>query len=210
MMRVQRLLMVSGVLFAASLVAAGTVSAASLPPAGDAETVHAQATGTATATAPAKGGGRPDDRPGAGRPEAAASGTSERGSGRPEGTGRPEGAGRPDGTATAAGTARARTVPTLPPQASPRARAAVEAAAQRQALIRDRVAALKDIPKDADRAEAVKTVMADFGELFRMVAEAVQAVEPRGSASPTATATASGTASVTPTSSATATATATR
>lgn len=203
MMRVQRLLMGSSALLAASLVVGGTVSAASLPGAVGIAVMPAQATGTPVATAPAKGGGRPDDR---GRPDVAPTGTPQRDR---DGSGQPGGAGQPTGSATAAGTARARTVPTLPPQASPRARAAVEAAAQRQALIRDRVAALKDIPKDADRAEAVKTVMADFGELFRMVAEAVQAVEPRGSASPTATATASGTASATPTSSATATATAT-
>lgn len=203
----RRLLLGAGGVAAAVMIAAGTASAASTPAAGISRTLPEQAA-TATATATARPGGPPSNPGNGNRPEATGQGA------RPENPGqgnRPENAGpddRPAGSVTA-GTGPSSDRPQLPPQASPRAKAAVEAAAKKHDLLRERLAAIKAIPKDADRAEAMKVVMADFGDLFHLVSDAVHSVDAKGTPTVTGTATGTATPTATPTSTATATATST-
>lgn len=194
----RRLVLGVGGIVTAAVIAVGTASAATLPPGAGLSSLPQQvttATATPTATPTARPGGPPSDRGNANRPE-------NPGQGNRPGNAGPEN--RPAGSATpGGGSSSAR--PQLPPQASPRAKAAVEAAAKKHDLLRERLAAMKAIPKDADRAEAMKAVMADFGDLFHLVSDAVHSVD-AGKSTSTATPTATGTATATPTATATSTA----
>lgn len=191
----QKMLIGAGGVVAAVVLAAGTASAAGGPHRPATDTLDGQtasATPTPTATGTARPGGPPADRGNGNRPE-----TPGRSAETPERGNRPESAG-PGASGTPG---RPENGPQLPAQASPRAKAAVEAAARKHDLLRQRLAALKAIPRDTDRAEAVRAVMTDFSDLFHLVSDAVHSVDakPPTTGSPTATGTATGTATATPT-----------
>ncbi|GMU39358.1 MAG: hypothetical protein AMXMBFR23_02240 [Chloroflexota bacterium] len=84
---------------------------------------------------------------------------------------RPEGAGLPSGVG-AAGFERA---PELPRQASDQARAAVTMAFERQALIADMIAQIRDIPPGPEKGAAVSEVVREFADIFRLMSEAIEA-----------------------------------
>lgn len=147
-------------------------------PPGPPTTPHGTPTATADAeSAPARGpGNRPE---GAGPPSgvtAAPAGAENRpeNAGPPAGTGqgaRPEAAGPPGGV----GQAGFRRAPELPPQASDQARAAVTMAFERQALIADMVAQIRDIPPGPEKGAAVSEVVREFANVFRLMSEAIEA-----------------------------------
>jgi len=187
--------LLAAALLGGSVMVAGSAAAAGVPSQpGDRGGAYQVATPTPTATA--RPGGPPEDRPGA------------QGN-RPENAGPPQerpttagaGASESTGSANRGGPPPNRPAPTLPPQASPRAVAAVAAAADLHARLRDRLEALRAIPRDADRATAVKAVMEDFSDLFHLVADAVHSVDAKpaatGTATPTGTATATATTTAT-------------
>jgi hypothetical protein len=187
----ERKLGVAAALVVTVLFAAGTAASAANAPWDGSLAVRAQET-LPTPTATARPGEPPDGR-GQGRPENA---------GQPDGTpgGKPEDRGaaaQPTGSATPGG-GLSRPAPQLPERASVRAHVAVEAAAQKHDLLRQRLEALRALPTGADRTEAVKSVLADFGDLFHLVSDAVHSVDAPKS-TPTATATATGTPTATPT-----------
>lgn len=201
----RRAFFAAGGMALAVTIAAGTASAADTLSEGRSRLLPGQAaTATATATATTRTGGPPSapgdgNRPGSvgqgNRPETAGQGS------RPENPGQ----GNRSPNAPSGDTGSPGNRPQLPPQASPRAKAAVEAAAKKHDLLRERLAAIKAIPKDGDRGEAMKSVMADFGDLFHLVSDAARAVD-AAKATPTATITATPTAISTSASTATSTA----
>ncbi len=119
--------------------------------------------------------GQPDDT---GRPDESPSQANTAGAENsrvPLTPGAPDDAGRPDDAGPGL-----RSMPELPPNVSPRAAAAVRAAFELQGMIAERIAAIRDLSGEDISADAVNGLMHDFGDMFRLVSDAVGEVETPG------------------------------
>ena len=88
----------------------------------------------------------------------------------PEGAGKPDDTGKPEDGERGRGRSIDR-MPTLPEQASDRARARVALVFERKAAMRALIEELRDLPKE-ERRERFKDLMADFRELFKALSDA--------------------------------------